>query len=150
MNYFTQSMKKMAHRCGFINATRCTGQGKQLEGISRMVNSKEGIPVVESMRASRHKSVDAHLGYAEPDEEAHAKRYQAMAARTVKHEHDREDDGGGKMTPQEYQQRMGMLNPMMGMGMMNPMMGMMNPMMGMGMGMGMMNPMMGMGMGIMN
>ena len=36
----------------------------------------------ESMRASRHNSVDAHLGYTEADEEAHGKRYRAMGAKT--------------------------------------------------------------------
>ena len=82
-NYFTTVMKRMALRCGFDNPTRCTGQGKRAEGISRMVNSKESIPMVESMRASRHSSVEAHLGYAEPDEEAHCKRYRAMASKTV-------------------------------------------------------------------
>ena len=79
-------MKEMAHRCGFTNPTRCTGQGKRSEGISRMVNSKEAIPIAESMRASRHDSVSAHLGYVEPDEEAHSKRYRAMASKTIAHE----------------------------------------------------------------
>ena len=60
--------------CGFDNPTRCTGQGKRAEGISRLVNSKENIPIAKSIRASRNSSVSTHLGYAEPDEEAHAKR----------------------------------------------------------------------------
>ena len=80
--YFDTQMKDLAKRCGFINAARCTGQGKRAEGVSRLVNSKEGIPLCESMRASRHSSVEAHLGYTEPDEEAHSKRYCAMAATT--------------------------------------------------------------------
>ena len=83
--YFTIKMKALAERCGFTNPTRCTGQGKRSEGISRMVNSKEGIPLVETMRASRHDDVSAHLGYAEPDEEAHSKRYRALASKTVVH-----------------------------------------------------------------
>ena len=78
-------MKELAERCGFTNPTRCTGQGKRSEGVSRMVNSKEGIPLVESMRASRHDDVSAHLGYVEPDEEAHSKRYRALASKTVLH-----------------------------------------------------------------
>ena len=121
-------MKRMATRCGFENPTRCTGQGKRAEGISRMVNSKENIPVVESMRAARHSSVEAHLGYAEPDEEAHSKRYRAMASKTVVGA-EKEEDGGGKMSGDELRS-----NSMMGMGQ-NPMMGInmmgMNPMMGM-------------------
>ena len=82
-SYFTSKMKELAVRCGFSNPTRCTGQGKRAEGISRMVNSKEFIPLCESMRVARHDSVDAHLGYAEPDDEAHDKRYRAMASKTV-------------------------------------------------------------------
>ena len=78
-------MEELAERCGFTNPTRCTGQGKRSEGISRMVNSKEGIPLVETMRASRHDDVSAHLGYAEPDEEAYSKRYWALASKTVVH-----------------------------------------------------------------
>ena len=73
----------MALCCQFTNPTRCTGQGKRAEGISRLVNSKEGIPLSESMRASRHDTVSVHLQYAEPDEEAHSKRYRAMAAKTI-------------------------------------------------------------------
>lgn len=46
-----------------------------------MVNSKEIIPLCESMRAARHISTEAHLGYAEADEEAHSKRYRAMASK---------------------------------------------------------------------
>ena len=82
-SYFTSKMKKMAVRCGFTNPTRCTGQDKRTEGISRMVNSKEGIPLCESMRASRHDSDDAHLCHTEPDNEAHDKRYRSMASKTV-------------------------------------------------------------------
>lgn len=82
-SYFTKMMKELAVRCGFDNPTRCTGQGKRSEGISRMVNSKEDIPLCESMRAARHAAVEAHLGYAEPDEAAHSKRYRAMASKTV-------------------------------------------------------------------
>ena len=80
--YFNTQMKALAKRCGFVNATRCTGQGKRADGVSRLVNSKEGIPLCESMRASRHSSVETHLGYTEPDEEAHSKRYRDMAATT--------------------------------------------------------------------
>ena len=36
-----------------------------------MVNSKDFIPLCESMRIERHDSVDVHLGYAEPDDESH-------------------------------------------------------------------------------
>ena len=50
--YFTIKMKEMAARCSFTNPTRCTGKVKRSEGISRMVNSKDGIPITESMRAS--------------------------------------------------------------------------------------------------
>ena len=35
------------------------------------------------MRAVKHDSVDAHLGYVEADDEAHDKRYLAMASKTV-------------------------------------------------------------------
>ena len=35
------------------------------------------------MYGPRHDSVDAHLGYAEPNDEAHDKRYRAMASKTV-------------------------------------------------------------------
>ena len=80
--YFSDQMKALAIRCSFANATRCTGQGKRAEGVSRLVNSKEIIPLCESMRASRHNSVDAHLGYTEADEEAHGKRYRAMGVKT--------------------------------------------------------------------
>ena len=76
-------MKNLAIRREFTNPIRCIGQGKSAEGISRMVNSKEGIPLCESMRVARHDSVDAHLGYAEPDNEAHDKRYREMASKTV-------------------------------------------------------------------
>ena len=48
-----------------------------------MVNSKYAIPLCESMRASHHTSVDTHLGYTEPDEEAHSKRYREMASKTI-------------------------------------------------------------------
>ena len=120
------------------------------------------------MRATRHSSVEAHLGYAEPDEEAHSKRYRAMASKTVVGA-EKEEDGGGKMSGDELRSNsmMGMgQNPMMGMNMMginlmmgmmgmNPMMGIMviNPMMGMNINpMGMMgmamNPIMGIGMNI--
>ena len=89
-SYFTSKIKELAVRCGFTNPTRCTGQGKRAEGISRMVNSKEGIPLCEFMRAARNDSVDAHLGYAEPDDETHDKRYCAMASKTVsKYDDDR-------------------------------------------------------------
>ena len=80
--YFNTQMKVLAKWCGFVNATRCTGQGKRAEGVSSLVNSKEGIPLCESMRASRHSSVEEHLGYTEPDEGAHSKHYRAMAATT--------------------------------------------------------------------
>ena len=69
--YFTSKLKELVHRCGYFNPTRCIGQGKRDEGISRMVNSKEGIPLCESMRAARYDSVDAHFGYTEPNNEAH-------------------------------------------------------------------------------
>ena len=46
-----------------------------------MVNSKENIPLCEPMRAARHNSTEAHLGYCEADEEAHSKRYRAMASK---------------------------------------------------------------------
>ena len=36
----------------------------------------------ESIRASQHNSVDAHLGYTEADEEAHGKGYRAMGTKT--------------------------------------------------------------------
>ena len=75
-------MKALAIRCSFENATRCTGQGKRVEGVSWLVNSKEIIPLCESMRVLRHNSVDAHLGYTETDEEVHGKRYRAMGAKT--------------------------------------------------------------------
>ena len=39
-----------------------------------MINSKEDIPLCESMRAARYDSVDAHSGYAEPDDEIHDKK----------------------------------------------------------------------------
>ena len=78
-SYFTVKMKELAVRCGFNNPLRCTGQGKRAEGISKLVNSKEKIPIKESMAASRHDSVTAHLGYVIPDEEAHSKRYRALA-----------------------------------------------------------------------
>ena len=42
-SYFTYKMKELAHRCGFTNPTRCTSQDKSVDGISRMINSKEGI-----------------------------------------------------------------------------------------------------------
>ena len=48
-----------------------------------MVNSKEVIPMAESMRASQHDLVDEHLGCIEPDEEAHSKRYCVMALKTL-------------------------------------------------------------------
>ena len=69
--YFMSKLKELVHRCGYFNPTRCIGQGKRDEGISRMVNSKEGIPLCESMRAARYDSVDAHFGYTEPNDEAH-------------------------------------------------------------------------------
>ena len=78
-------MKELAERCSFVNPTRCTGQGKRAEGCSRLVNSKECIPMAETMRAARHSSAEQHLSYVEPDEEAHAKRYRAMASKTVEH-----------------------------------------------------------------
>jgi len=78
-DYFTKQMKALEIRCRFDNPTRCTGQGKRTEGISRMVNSSDNIPLCESMAVARHGSVDAHLGYAKPDELAHGKRYRAMA-----------------------------------------------------------------------
>ena len=76
-------MKELAIRCGFTNPTRCTGQDKRAESISRMINSKEDIPLCESMRAARYDSVDAHSGYAEPDDEIHDKKYRAMTSKTV-------------------------------------------------------------------
>ena len=60
--YFTSKMKRLAARCGSTNPTRYTGQSKRTEGISRMVNLKEGIPLYESMRAARQDSVDTDLG----------------------------------------------------------------------------------------
>ena len=75
-------MKVLSIRCDFENPTRCTGQGKRAEDISWMVYSKEDIPLCESMRAARHGSTEAYLGYAEPNENAHSKRYRAMASKT--------------------------------------------------------------------
>ena len=77
-NYF-KKMKELAKRCQLANTTRCTGQGKRVEGYSCLVNSKEGIPLAESMRIAWHMSVEQHLEYVDPDESAHAKRYCAMA-----------------------------------------------------------------------
>ena len=82
--YFTKKMKELAIQCEFKNPTRFMGQGKRAEGISRMVNSGEDIPLRESMRVARHGSTEAHLGYAKPDEGAHSKRYRAMASKTVR------------------------------------------------------------------
>ena len=48
--------------------------------MSRMVNSSECIPIKESMMASWHKSIESHMIYERPDEEAHAKRYRALMA----------------------------------------------------------------------
>ena len=31
--YFNTQMKVLAKWCGFVNATRCTGQGKRAEGV---------------------------------------------------------------------------------------------------------------------
>ena len=75
-------MKEIAVRCNFDNPLRCTGQGNRQNGISRMVNSSECIPIKESMMASRHKSIESHMIYERPDEEAHAKRYRALMAVT--------------------------------------------------------------------
>ena len=83
-SYFTSKMRELARRCRFSNPTRCTDQDKRAEGISRMVNSKEIIPLFEFMRVSRHDSVDAHLDYAESDGKAHDKRYRAMTSKTIK------------------------------------------------------------------
>ena len=82
VNYFTKKMKELAVRCNFDNPLRCTGQGNRHNGISRMVNSSDSIPIRESMMASRHKSIESHMIYERPDEEAHAKRYRALMAVT--------------------------------------------------------------------
>ena len=82
VNYFNKKMKELAVRCNFDNPLRCTGQGNRQNGISRMVNSSECIPIKESMMASRHKSIESHMIYERPDEEAHAKRYRALMAVT--------------------------------------------------------------------
>ena len=82
VNYFTKKMKELAVRCNFDNPLRCTGQGNRQNGISRMVNSSECIPIKESMMASRHKSIESHMIYERPDEEAHAKHYRALMAVT--------------------------------------------------------------------
>ena len=78
-SYFTTRMMKMALRCGFLNLTKCTGQGKRSQGISTLVNCNEAVPLEESMRASRHNCVEAHRGYIHTDEVSHAKRYRAFA-----------------------------------------------------------------------
>ena len=48
-----------------------------------MVNSKEVISLAEIMQVSRYDLVEAHLGYMEPDEDAHTKQYWAVALNTV-------------------------------------------------------------------
>lgn len=83
--YFTSIMKELAVRCQFTNPTQCTGQGKRSEECSRLVNSKECIPMAEIMRDARYSLVEQHILYVEPDAEAHAKRYRAMASKTIDH-----------------------------------------------------------------
>ena len=78
----------MAHQCGFTNPIRCAGQGKRTESISLIENSKESIPLCEftreeSTREAQCDSVDAHLGYVEPDDKEHDKKYRAMALKTA-------------------------------------------------------------------
>ena len=71
-------MKELAIRCRFDNFLRCTGQGNRQNGISRIVNSTECIPLKESMIASRHKSIESYMIYERPDEEIHAKHYRVL------------------------------------------------------------------------
>ena len=47
-----------------------------------MVNSREVIPLCESMVATRHSSVEKNLEYTALDNEAHTKQYHAMALKT--------------------------------------------------------------------
>ena len=75
-------MKELAVTCNFDNPIRCIGQGNRQNGISRMVSSLECISIKESMMASRHKSIEFHMIYERPDEEANAKRYRALMAVT--------------------------------------------------------------------
>ena len=75
----------------FTNPTRCTGQGKCLEGILWLVSSKEDIQLFESMRVAYHADIDSHLGYADPDEEACSQQYCAMTSETVTKEEHKDD-----------------------------------------------------------
>ena len=63
-------------------SVRVKGRGWRI--YLRMVHSKEDIPLCELMREARYGSTEAHLRYAEPDENAHSKRYRAMVSKTVK------------------------------------------------------------------
>lgn len=72
-------MPELAKQCNFTNPTKCTGQGNGAVGISSMVNSKEIIPLYESMQVAKHSLTEANLGYCEADKEAHSKRYMAMS-----------------------------------------------------------------------
>ena len=66
----------------WCKSARYTGKEKRAEGVTRLVNLREHIPLYESMRASRYGTVDSYLSYTEPAEDAHFRRYRGMAAKT--------------------------------------------------------------------
>ena len=59
--------------------------GETGRGLLAIGKFEGSIPMAETMRAVQHSSAEQNVLYTELDKEVHAKRYCAMASKTVDH-----------------------------------------------------------------
>ena len=77
-NQFTKYTRRMAVRCRFEKADRCTAHGKRKEGVSAMVNAKDAVDDEVHRKSSRHKSISSNLRYRIANDTAMDKTFDAL------------------------------------------------------------------------